>query len=437
MNQTQKRLQIINLAISITDIETIQLQVAKLRLLEGDRKVQEIIHTLDAKNFAHAQVLIAEYMKSPTQEIQLRTASHSLHEHTQKEKELIEKFGLFLKEEKEETDFVDIDSIAKNSTENNDFSDYDALLGLNAEDILKENIDIDLSAKQNDDFFRTDDEPVPGSTDEVSGFSFFEEEESSDTPEISAKQNDDFFRTDDEPVPGGTDEVSAFSFFEEEESSRMIKTEAEESEEPEDMFPIKENREEAAAETPSKAMQETTDTKEKEFFCKPLPDIRQKFRDISQAYPALEKNRQAFPSVQSWLIQISNDGFSREDMTEAVTRAIKLSQSDFPEKRAEGTELILLSAATGDNFAKLIFARELYKGNLFKKNSDDAFNLIEELAEDNCPEALCDLGQFYEYGIGADTDRKRAKSLYEKAMKQGLQRAEKHFKRVKSGFFSL
>ena len=58
MNQTKKRLSIINLAISITDLETIQLQILKLRLLMTDDKIQEIITALQDENYAHAQSLI-------------------------------------------------------------------------------------------------------------------------------------------------------------------------------------------------------------------------------------------------------------------------------------------------------------------------------------------------------------------------------------------
>jgi len=46
MNQTQKRLNIIKLAISIGDNETIQLQMLKLAPLKTDRKIQEILQGL-------------------------------------------------------------------------------------------------------------------------------------------------------------------------------------------------------------------------------------------------------------------------------------------------------------------------------------------------------------------------------------------------------
>ncbi len=64
MNQTKKRLSIINFAISITDIETIQLQVLKLGMLKTDEKIQEIITAIQTENYAQAQRLIAVYIEA-------------------------------------------------------------------------------------------------------------------------------------------------------------------------------------------------------------------------------------------------------------------------------------------------------------------------------------------------------------------------------------
>ena len=57
---------------------------------------------------------------------------------------------------------------------------------------------------------------------------------------------------------------------------------------------------------------------------------------------------------------------------------------------------------------------------------------------DDYPEALCDLGQFYENGIGTKKDKKRAEHLYKDAMDFGIKRAKTHFERLKQqnkGFF--
>ena len=54
-------------------------------------------------------------------------------------------------------------------------------------------------------------------------------------------------------------------------------------------------------------------------------------------------------------------------------------------------------------------------------------------------EAICDLGQFYEYGIGIKKDRKKALSLYEEAHQLGLERAKELYDKLqnsKKNFFS-
>jgi len=86
MNQTKKRLQIINIAISLTDIETIQLQILKLAALRSDPKLQEIIAGLQAQNYAQTQALITKYIETPMEEIVQRTP--------QNDQEIIEEFLL-------------------------------------------------------------------------------------------------------------------------------------------------------------------------------------------------------------------------------------------------------------------------------------------------------------------------------------------------------
>jgi TPR repeat protein len=67
--------------------------------------------------------------------------------------------------------------------------------------------------------------------------------------------------------------------------------------------------------------------------------------------------------------------------------------------------------------------------------------LINALAlNDDYAEAICDLGQFYEYGIGIDKDIDKAKLLYKSAMESGIKRAVTHYERVNKenkGLFSF
>ncbi|MDQ7083635.1 MAG: hypothetical protein Q9M36_01310 [Sulfurovum sp.] len=85
-----------------------------------------------------------------------------------------------------------------------------------------------------------------------------------------------------------------------------------------------------------------------------------------------------------------------------------------------------------------MFARELYTGVLIQQNIESSFLLMNTLAKDNYPEALCDLGQFYENGIGTIPDLIKAESLYKEAMELGIKRAMRHHSRLQKqnkGFF--
>ncbi len=137
MNQTKKRLTIINLAISMTDIETIQLQVLKLALLKSDIKIGEILSTLNEKNYAQAQRLIYEYIDTPNETILQRTTQEDIQhsEISQKDEEqaIIEEFDLFTTPSHE---------ISENFQEE---VNYDSLLNVKANDILPNNISVDVS----------------------------------------------------------------------------------------------------------------------------------------------------------------------------------------------------------------------------------------------------------------------------------------------------
>jgi len=56
---------------------------------------------------------------------------------------------------------------------------------------------------------------------------------------------------------------------------------------------------------------------------------------------------------------------------------------------------------------------------------------------DDYPEAICDLAQFYENGIEVDKDKKKAEALYQEAMDLGIKRAMKHYERMRTEKKSL
>ena len=112
MNQTQKRLSIIKQAISITDIETIQLQISKLRLLKADPRIQRIIDALESESYARSQILIQEYIDHPIPKVHHRVSEENQkHSYTDKELDLIDQFDLFVthNNEHKEHQIFDID----------------------------------------------------------------------------------------------------------------------------------------------------------------------------------------------------------------------------------------------------------------------------------------------------------------------------------------
>lgn len=394
MNQTQKRLSIINLAISITDLETIQYQIAKLRLLENDEKIREIILALEAKNYAYSQTLINNYINTPIQTVHQRIAEPKRERHTEKEKELIKQFDLHVLSSHSEENY----DLAEMNAPYSKKSSFDAFLSLSADDVLADNIAI---KKNGDDFF----------------------EDKKGQPPVNLLHEDipkdDFFDT---VLPDKHLEETSLSSTQE---STPI-TEEETS------VPIIDPDDLTEAEQP--AEQSQTEIYEDEKY-RPILSIKEQFEALSQKYPPLYKSSQPFPSIEKWLEQIKTEGYTDNEVEEAVREAMHLTANENDEAHCEAAELMLLLGCSENKFSKLILARELYKGKLFEQNIEEAFSMILQLANDTYPEALCDLAQFYEHGIGTEANAKEAKKLYKQAMELGLGRAETHFKRLKKGFF--
>ena len=118
LGQIGKRLQIIKIAISITDDETINMQRSKLRLHKNDKLLNNILSVLDDENYAQASNLIDRYIHGPhgddsapepkavedthttpveTEEIEEKSTARE-----KEEEDLIKKFGLFMDEANKE-----------------------------------------------------------------------------------------------------------------------------------------------------------------------------------------------------------------------------------------------------------------------------------------------------------------------------------------------
>ena len=409
MNQTKKRLKIIKLAISITDIETIQLQILKLLPLKTDEKIQEIITGLQAENYAQTQALITTYIETPMEEILQRTSQAAKQLKKAEEKDIIEEFDLFVttpgKQEEVEKEMFDFGTLESEylPKKEQETIDFDTLLNIKADDILPDNIELDINQTPQDNFFdlpqqhsehikesHIDTETIPKDT-------FFDIEE---TPVVQEVQK--------EEVPiSQVDEEETVSF--------------------------EENNKETIQEEPTI----TPATENIPFQYGAIPYIDQKFKNMHTQYPPVQESDENLSSVNAWLLQISNDGYKDDEIEEIIKHIAKLTEAG---SLAEAAQLLLISGATKSKFAQFMLARELYKGEILQKNLPESFTLINRLAmDDDYPEAICDLAQFYEHGIGIAKDKKRAEILYKDAMDLDIQRAIGHYERLRkqnSGFFS-
>lgn len=363
MNQIKKRLHIIKLAISITDIECVDYQVPKLRQFKTDIKLQKILDLLQNKNYAQAQELITEYIATPIEEIRSNsfTDTHSvpLSENSQEEIRKIEDIEAFLGDDTPPVKSYDNDI------------DFDALLSLDANDILQNNIDIDLSESHTDHFF---DQDKPS--------------------DLKTKQQEKSFF-------GTNEEDSCSSLFG-------------------DKTSIHEN---------------TLERNPKEY--PPIPYIYDKFANTKREYPPVEQSNNEALSVTLMLKKIASEPYLEEDIEKKIDFVTELIEDDA---KAEAAELLLVCACTPSPYAQLMLARTLFKGEILVSNIEESFRILFHLANnENYPEAMCDLAQFYEHGIGVKQDRQKAESLYKEAAHMGIERATRHLKRLdkkKGGFLS-
>jgi len=425
MNQTKKRLSIINLAISMTDIETIQLQILKLGLLKSDEAIQEIIAALQSENYARAQGLITAYIESDHEEVLQRTSQK------EKEKAVVDAFDLFEDESQSDSDMevIDLDEMmqfhneaTRPQTKKVQDHDFDTLLNLDTEEIMADNIRIDLTHKKENEDFWIEEEKIELDNQEVPRDTFFDQETETVPSEESEGKSEEV-REVFEIKP--MDEI-----FEEKlpaQNSPFAKREK-----AEDIYEILSTEEEDKKPEKTVLDEEKTATD-----YQTIPYIDQKLKNMQVQYPPAEETLEHFDSVNALLLKISNDGYSEETI-EAIMKTI---DEITPDRKDEAAQLMLIAGATESKYAQFRLARALFKGEILQKNLPEAFTIINRLAvNDDYPEAICDLAQFYEYGIGIAKDKKKAEQLYREAMEEGIQRAAAHYERLKKenkGLFSF
>ncbi|SFV67560.1 hypothetical protein MNB_SV-13-1060 [hydrothermal vent metagenome] len=423
MNQTKKRLNIIKLAISITDIETIQLQILKLTPMKVDASIQEIISLLQEGSYVKAQSLITTYMEIMPDNI-VQRSSYTEHIASQmKEENVIHEFDLMM------TPTID----TANEPRKMEAKDFDMLLP---------------KADKEDGFFATGN--IDKNEDNEKFFNKVTEEELEvDEKNVEQEKNAEEAETKDKEVVEKIVETQANT----ETSSEVIKEEEiqveEEKETPKEreLLPIEEplvsqvkEREEKEREEKEREEKEEEQTEEikQEIIEKSynaIPHITQKLIYMEKRYPPHKSSNEKYESVDKLLEQVSTEGYNDDEIDEVLASIKNLI---VIEEAEEASELLYICASTESQFAQFMLARELYTGTLLKKNIEASFSLMDILAKKEYPEAFCDLGQFYEHGIGTMPDLIKAESLYKEAMEKDIKRAKKHYSRLKKqnkGFF--
>jgi len=170
-----------------------------------------------------------------------------------------------------------------------------------------------------------------------------------------------------------------------------------------------------------------TQEKKNEIY-PPIPHIENKFRRAFIEYPPKKESEIWVEDVAKFLKYISTNSYTDNDIYKFLDEYKHyLDNNDI----ARASQFLLLAGSTDAKYPQFLLARELFKGTILKRNIKKSYQIMSHLANEGYPDAICDLGQFYEYGIGMPENKKTALKLYEKAFELGLQRATKHINRIK------
>jgi len=470
LGQVEKRLEIIKIAITITDQETIDLQKIKLRRHKKNKQLENILSVIEDENYAQASHLIERYLgtstysqekkvkKEITKEAYLRVAKD------REEEELIKQFGLFREPGRRESistifeddednsiahmpktvelEFDDVEGdliIAeqddketpiKQLTTEEIIAQYDNMLI----DNIPEKVTIPTTADREDkkikDVTPIVDEHIVEDVDIEIDVEEYEIEEYKLEPQppIEIEENKERFRDEIESFDDRFNRELVEEFKEvglEHAEDRVVDMRELEV----DHVALKEvdvQPEESSTEPIEEQISEE-DHIEDDIQYEAISYIDQKVRNMLNQYPQVVENVECFDSEEELLHKISLDGYSEKDIRLAIDHIYDLANEG---KLDEASHLLLIVASTESLYAQFILARELYKGKILQKNTSEAFTQISQLAQDQYPEAICDLAQFYEHGIGTSKNRKKAFRLYEDAYDLGVDRADKHLTKM-------
>jgi len=415
INQIQKRLEIINLSIKLNDTDSINVQVAHLHNTNHPA-LQEIATLLENKNYKQAQYLINKYKD----ENSLNDMYDFLDDDTEKvlnvhdmlkmspiAKETIKEF------KKNSYSKEDLEAFAKNismPTKN----EYDSV---NADEYIEKNI---LNPKEEDN------------EKEKNTIEYVEETKSTHVKKEDTQKeetNDEYKDVDgDTPLDELNNELNNTQKKKKRKnvvsSYKTLRSKFAKKDKQEEVKKVEKN--ESVDDTVTK---ETVDeSNEKGNIYPPIAHLTQKYRKMFTLYPPIKESDVWVEEIAKFIKQLSTDSYTDKEIEDIYNEyQFYLDKGDI----AKASQFLLLLSSTDSNYSKFMLARELFKGKVLKRDIEKSYKLMVELANKGYGDAICDLGQFFEYGIGVTENKKKALKLYEKAFELGVNRATKHINRIK------
>jgi hypothetical protein len=396
MEEVITRFEIIRLAIKIGDFRTIDWQCEKLRSLSMDDHLNEITDLLENKNFRQAMYEMKRYAQNPDDSF--FNGKQEKSGRKKKEKEIDDPWsqnGLFALEEAEKERveserILDLDDILRLSeSPAESVREYTKAPEYQTEELLK-----DLGGPEKES---------PG-------------EPSAD---IKTDNAEDAYEKEGKVI-GESPEGRA----EEPDETVLDETRDEKHESGEKPY----GTTHVKTVTAGSSSVEKGDIPAVKRYA-PISYIGQKFRNMVHQFSPVETEGDMPSEVENMRKKISAEGYTEKEIEKFLDFYQEFKASG---KKYEAAMVLLLAAATESKFAQFLLARELFRGEVITQDHAESFTQINTLADQNFAEAICDLGQFYEYGVGIGKDRQMALLLYEEAAGMGIARARKHYERLRN-----
>ena len=441
LKDISKRLEIIKLSISVNDNDTIKLQSDYLKSL-NNLKLNEIVSLLESKNYRQALYLIKKFKEDNN--LILEEESPIINE----EKEYVLNVDDMLKmspiakesiSQYRESNYSadDIEAFSKNISARREEEPIDIaqkeVLEL-PEESEDENITLTYAKQEHkkEESLNQAIEDVNKDTplDEISSAVTKKSEKKKRTKVISSYKTlrSKFAKKDNNSEAEGKEKKGDKGFLSRVKNiTKNNETTAKEPNIEENPTKTKKNEDKKI---------ESVEQSTKNDIYPPIPHIEKKFRQAFVLYPPIKESEIWVEEVAKFLKYIANNSYTDTDLAKFMDEYQHyIDKGDI----ARASQFLLLAGSTDAKYPQFMLARELFKGKILRRNIKKSYEIMSKLANSGYPDAICDLGQFYEYGIGMPENKKTALKLYEKAFELGLQRATKHINRVKEsqgGLFS-